>query len=122
MSTARYEPVWQVYWLHDRKGRLVWVGHSRNLTSRLNWHRSHSPWWSDVDPSQPVPTRAYPTEAAMKAAEAIELAERPGRENKQGVPGRAPKPASPPWQSALVAEPPRYEPPRYSKWIRRKGQ
>lgn len=103
MSGAINSRTWCVYWLRDRKGRLLWVGSTGNLKARLNQHRGKSRWWPSVDESQIV-HRVYPSLEEMRAAEAKELAERPGQWNKRGVPGRGPSPASSPWQPALVRQ------------------
>lgn len=38
-----------VYVARDRDGQVLYVGASTNIDTRLNAHRTSSPWWAEVD-------------------------------------------------------------------------
>lgn len=70
-----------VYRCFDREGRLIYVGSSANLFSRLEQHRS-SAWWSPTVAK--VTATYYPNGVVARAAETRAIREEVPRWNKQG--------------------------------------
>ena len=64
-----------LYRLFDRRGALLYVGITSNLTRRMYHHKSIQPWWLDVHRTEAV---IYPTKTdAFEAESEIIRSERP---------------------------------------------
>jgi Nuclease subunit of the excinuclease complex len=70
-----------VYRAFDSSGRLLYVGCSVNVESRLRYHEQHSRWWLF---HERVESEKFPTRALAAEAEAVAIATEHPRWNMQG--------------------------------------
>lgn len=61
----------QLYRIHDRHGRLLYVGISNDLARRLGQHAHAKPWWDQIENIQ---VTHYPNRASVAAAEILAIA------------------------------------------------
>lgn len=94
----------QLYRIHDRHGRLLYVGISFDLARRLGQHAHAKPWWSQVTR---IDVEQHPDRASAAQAEAAAIATEHPLHNvvhRDKTIRRAPMPTAPgpPWPHHLT--------------------